>query len=499
MKKLNNILKQLDSIPLPDKNKILSFNNSNTSEAKKNNAYNRVKFKFRPVYVSFIVLFILIASFSGYKIIADETEYKEAVNFFIENELSIVGLSKSDIKNVYRDITTKRFSLSKTAEIIEKNISEHKIFQDAPSPEDIENLWNYKNSNGHYIIKNNYSSDINYEYRYIEKVDEETGYVRTEKTNFIKYENGNVQWLVLLDNFLVNDFIVSNDYILIYGTTLSYPSISSQYASRGRLALINKDGEIIWDKTIDNSFKNEQITAALIDNEEIVTISMASQNLCFTKYDLQGNITTFTNTKMDGYYEHIIIKLGDDYLVKHTNAKNEEILIKINNDGTLSDSFSFSSTNSKYFITNMIEYNNNVFISAYAVPKLNKNDNDAGGRADISNILNYIFENKKMDISNEELTKIVRENFTAILLVYNTETEEPEEFYSVNASLGSKLYINENNNLIWETENISDTYFSPYTSSFTIGGACYIYKYEFDEFGNIKGIEKTNEVTIFRR
>ena len=500
MKKIKATLKQLDSIPLPEKEKILSFNNREFSiETKENipkNTYTNRKFK--PAWSFSIILAILMISFSGYTIVAEELEYKEAVNFFAENGLSTEGLSRNDIKSVYRDITTKKFSHNKTAEIIEKNVAGHEIFQDEPSPKDIENLWNFKN-NGHYIINNNYinNNDISYVYQYIERFDDKLGYNVSDKTNFVKYDRGNELWSIKLDNFLVDGFTVYKDFIMVYGTSTSNSSSEPRY---GRLALLNSKGEMLWDKTTSNDFKFEYITSALFDDDNIITFSRGDFNyLCFSKYDIQGKLIKFTKNEVGNYGIYSAVKLGEDYLVQLKSGQNGEMLVKVNNDGLLFDSFSYSSADMDYYITNMLEYNGNVFLSAYSVPKPKSDDSNAGGRYDVAGILNYIFDNKKENISTEELTKLVRDNFTAILLVCNPETGVPNEFYSVNGSIGAKLFINEDNKLIWETENISDTYLSLATSSFTIGGASYIYRYVFDESGKIMGIEKTGEVTVFRR
>lgn len=501
MKKIKDSLKQLDSIPLPDKGKILSFNNKDFSiEAKENiskNTSNNKRLKFKPAWSFSIILAVLMISFSGYTIVAEELEYKEAVNFFVENGLSTEGLSRNDIKGVYRDITTKKFSHNKTAEIIEKNVAGHEIFQEEPSPKDIENLWNFKN-NGHYIIKNNYTDnkDTSYVYQYTEQFDDKLGY-NVYKAKFVKYDRGQELWSTELDNFSINGFTVSNDLIIVYGTSISNSSFQSDY---GRLALLNSKGEILWDKTTANDFKDEYISSALFDNDNIITFSRGDlKYLCFTEYDIQGNRIRFTKNEVGNYGIYSAVKLDENYLVQLKSGQNGEMLMKVNNDGSLSDSFSYSSADMDYYITNMIEYNGNVFLSAYSVKKPNDDERNAGGRYDISRVLNYIFDNKKFDITNDELTKLVRENFTAVLLICNPETGVPNEFYSVNGSIGAKLFINEDKKLIWETENISDTYLSLATSSFTIGGASYIYRYEFDESGKIVEIEKTGEVTTFRR
>ncbi len=47
-----------------------------------------------------------------------------------------------------------------------------------------------------------------------------------------------------------------------------------------------------------------------------------------------------------------------------------------------------------------------------------------------------------MEISSEELTPLVRDNYTAVLLVCDPEGGAPETFYSVQGSLGGKLRVN---------------------------------------------------------
>ncbi len=497
--KIKATLKQLDSIPLPDKEKILSFDKNEYSKERKTNsthiAYFHKTSKFKNILAFSLILAVLIISFSGYTIIAEEKEYKQAVSFFKEYGLSTEGLSRSDIKNVYRDITTKKFSYDKTAEVIEKNIAGHEIFQDEPSPEDIENLWNFKN-NGYYNIVNSYKGNTGYKYHYIERFDDKLGYNVYDKSKFVKYINEKEIWATELDNFIINGFTVSNDLIIVYG----YSDTSSNQIRYNRLVLLNDEGEIIWDKTISNNFNDEYIASALFDDDNIIIFSRGDlKYLCFSKYDMQGSLKEIRTNEVGNYGIYATTKLGDGYLIQLKSWESGEILMKVNKDGSFSDSFSYSSANREYYITNIIEYNENVFLSAYSVPKLNNNESNAGGRNDIARVLNYIFDNKKFDISSEELTKLVRENFTAILLICNPETGIPQEFYSVNGSIGGELFINEDNKLIWNTESISDTYLSLATSSFTIGGASYIYQYTFDESGKILSREKTGDIAVFRR
>ena len=147
----------------------------------------------------------------------------------------------------------------------------------------------------------------------------------------------------------------------------------------------------------------------------------------------------------------------------------------------------------------MIEYNENIYLSAYSVPKLEEETQNAGGRHEIANILNYLFDNGIYDISDEELTPMVRDNYTAMLLICDSNTGTPKEFYSVKGSLGGKLSLSNSGNLLWDAESITTTFFSPATSSFTIGGSSYVFRYTFDSCGKLVSQEKTGEIVNFRR
>ncbi len=79
----------------------------------------------------------------------------------------------------------------------------------------------------------------------------------------------------------------------------------------------------------------------------------------------------------------------------------------------------------------MAEYEGQICLSAYAVPK----QQDEGGRHEIASILDYIFSKEGRDVSSEELTTVVRDNYTAMLLICDPEGGDSKTFYSVKGSL----------------------------------------------------------------
>ena len=94
---------------------------------------------------------------------------------------------------------------------------------------------------------------------------------------------------------------------------------------------------------------------------------------------------------------------------------------------------------------------------------------------------------------------MLRDNYTAVLLLCDADGGVPHAFYSVKGSLGGKLAVNGEGQLEWETESFVDSIYSPFTSSFTIGGTCRVFRYTFDTSGRLLSQTDTGEIVQYRR
>ena len=425
--------------------------------------------------------------------VTDIREYNTAVQFFNEYKLSTEGLTRKEIKNVYRDIITKSFSDPKTAEVIIHSLSNdgiegNKIFQEDPTPEDIEKLWNDKNmwyptieQSGVYYKCYSDSVDNDWYCCYVEKYD---GNKLLWRTSFPSYRS--------FKDRIRGSKIVS-DGVIVYG--------------RDWISKFSEDGRILWLRALIDRGGDQFIKAVLenADGSYAVFSEMYDYYLCFSQYAKDGERLHSNEPVLVGTIESAVC-FGDGYLVQaHIHEKNEQgywtqghdEIIKVDQKGNVAESFAYKQEGICYHITDMIEFGGKIYLSAYAVPTVDAQEPLA--YMEIASILKYLRDNRIVIISSEEFTPIVRENYTAMLLVCDPDIGTPQAFYSVKGSLGGKFSLSDSGDLVWDVESITTAKYSPATSSHTIAGTCYVFRYTFDRAGALVNQEKTDEITEYRR
>ena len=446
-------------------------------------------------------VFLISIGVGTYTYAAEMQEYEDAVTFFSTHGLSADGLTRNEIKAVYRDITTKSFTYSKTAEVIQSSLSSalvdgYEISQEAPTPEDVENLWNLIRSEKYW----HGTEPIRYAHRTEYKMDDQLGFEVQDKSYFEKYDGDHLLWSVCIPEFWVNGYSIVSDGVIAYGETYTW---SSAQVSHAWMVKIDFDGNLIWKHMLSNGFEDEYI-AEILENADgsYAVISRGDfKFFCLSQYTADGKQTHFQKTEVGNYGIWNAARFGDGYIVQLGSYMTNEHarIVKVDHAGNITDSFSYDGEDAYYYITDMIEFDGRIYLSAYAVPRLADEDQNAGGRYEIAAIINYLFDNGIWEISSEELTPMVRDHYTAMLLVCDPSVGIPQEFYSVEGSLGGKLSLSDSGMLLWDVESITTTSFSPATSAFTIRGESYIFRYAFDHTGALANQEKTDEVAYFSR
>ncbi len=420
---------------------------------------------------------------------AEAKEYSAAINFFTENGLSIEGLSREDVKAVYRDITTQRFTNQKTAEVIRRSVPGTEIHQKETTPEELAALWNSNAKNAAASVGTDYAVHIKY------RLDETLGFDVYDKSEVDFRINGETIWSAEISSFLVSDCALTRNGTAAWGYTYTW---SSEQPSPAWLARLDDDGNMLWERQLDHGFRDESV-AAVLDNGDgtWAVISRGDlEYLCLSRFDRHGNELSFQKTQVGIKGIWNAVRLGDGYLVQLGNTIYGDTahLAKLDRDGNVTDDFIYESEECDYYITDMAEFEGRIYLSAYAVPR----QTDEGGRYEISNVLNDVLGRENWEISSEELTAMVRENYTAVLLLCDPNSGSAQTFYSVKGSLGDSVHA-EDGQLQWNVNSVVSTEFSPYTSAYSISGICKVTRYAFDSAGVLIGYEDTGETAPYWR
>lgn len=420
---------------------------------------------------------------------AETMEYRAAAAFFQENGLSTEGLSRWDVKAVYRDITAQRFTYGKTAEVLERAVPGLEITQRGPTPEELAALWSRN------VWMNAQSgAGISYRSEYKERPDEALGFDVFDRSVLECRRDGELLWTASFTDFYAEDAVITSAGTAAWGYT---PAWSSQQPVHAWAARVDETGNILWQRRLEHGFQRESV-ARVLDNGD-GTWAVISRGdlrfLCLSQYDTDGNELSFRKTEVGNYGIWNAVRLGDGYLVQLGNRTEGENarLARLDREGRLTESFTYAGEDCDYYLTDMAEFGGQVYLSAYAVPR----QTGGGGRYEIADILEYVFDMENREISSEELTPLVRDNYTAVLLLCDPEGGAPETFYSVRGSLGGKLRAD--GALVWDVESVVNTFFSPATSSFSIGGTCRVFRYTFDGAGTLLRQEDTGETVPYRR
>lgn len=445
-------------------------------------------------------LAVALLGASAVVITTEAREYKAAVTFFEENELPTEGLTRAEIKEVYRDITTRRFVSPKTEELIRERVAGVMILQDEPTPEDLAKAWDFDWSKWKDSLR---TSGYSYEIQITEKRNQESGYDEFEKSIVECYESSELTWTAEISDFAVQRCFHIAEGTVVWGyENLPMRSTADTYRWISWLGLVNDQGTVLWTKPLEHGFEQEYI-AGVVDNGDgtLAVISCGSlSELVLSQYDLTGKErSSFTNDSFTNGAAMDAIRVEDGYLVRveQSREKYRAHMVRIDRKANVLEAYDYESEDELYYLTAMIQYGGKIYLSGYTVPR--QENTDGSRSSEILNIWKRIMEKGPGDPEiNEWLTPLARANYTAILLVCDSDIGKPQAFWSVEGSLGGALSVNGAGELEWDVESIESTFTSAF-SSFSIGGTCKVFRYIFDAKGSLLEQKDTGETAVYRR
>ena len=305
----------------------------------------------------------------------------------------------------------------------------------------------------------------------------------------------NEQWRMKIEGFLPNGLTVVRDGVVVFGDEYIGES------SAAYLAKVSSDGKLLWKCMLDNGFKKESVLQVVEDGNGFAAVSREGlDTFCISHISEDGIQTDSRKTIVGNFGFWDLATAPGGYLVQFGNKIQQRFaeIAWVSPDGFLLGFKQYAGDGERFYLKDMICLGDELYCSGYLVPVSRDPKGMHSVNREIDLVLDEVIGNGRWEISNEELTPLVRENYRAFLLVCDAETGQPKRFYTVPGALGRELRIESGGDLRWIVESIADTYFSPGTSSFTIGGVSIAYRFSVGKDGKIGGAEKTGEVRAYR-
>ena len=480
-KKIDNILHQLDSYPLPDKTKILAAFPEVSAEAEEPvKAPIPVRRRLSPAKLAALAMAALLVVGGGITVAAMEAkEYNEAMDFFEEYNLSAEGFSRSEIKKIYRDIVSESFTYEKTEEALASGLVGYEIQSKPLDSDGLKRLWQlgYVWSIG----DQQQSGEVGVQYRY------DLG-VTSEKLQFsevIKMKNDQRVWKKRLDDFYVQEVRPVGDYVFVAGEAYQ----NGEGTRTVRVYLLDSDSDVVWCKDYKSNLSVPVVNYMLYQKGNCILFSASNDRMWILTIDMNGNYVSDRYARYDTTGAKItkVVSLGDGYLMLKGNQLMQE------KNGTVQKMASLQNGNEQYQITDSVEFNGLVYLSGRVVPNISI--------ADGKDILDYYEERFGQTLcSTEELTQFFKEQYTAVLLICDPNSGQLQQFYTIPGATGSNLTVKDNK-LTWnvnryaKVQHICETY-KDVRIGYLVGAGfglvqAAIWQYVFSPYGQVVGEKDT--------
>lgn len=430
---------------------------------------------------------------------AEQREYRQALSFFEENDLSTDGLTRKEIKAVYRDIITQRFEDAKTSEVMQNSLMQelpgYEISRKPLTPQMLESLWRYK-LHMPLATEQPKPDSITYRVDWIHREEPLADGSTFVGSKISQYRGENQVWSAYLPGYFIDEYRSVQEGLLVWGchyTDAIYLEEDERPAPVDHLIKLDTQGAVLWDVTMGTSAEYERIHQVLENPDGSCTV--------FSQTDAWGIVMTrllSDGSKKDQF--HVLeapcairngAKLGEDYLLQIQDDGGSRLL-RVDPEGQQTDEFCYKGTDADYFITDMQEFGGQLYLSAYAMPH-------SPYTSELGRISGDMEPAELEKLSSEEFTEMMRPHYTAVLLVSNAQDFTPREFYSVKGSLGGRLQLNAQEELVWEVESILDAEPTLMLSSSQMAGVCAVYHYTFLQDGTLRNQDLTDELRYFTR
>ena len=466
----------------------------------------------------------------GGTVAVDAITYTQAKDFFADNGLSTEGLSRADVKAVYRDITTKSFTYEKTDDVIAQGITQsvpgYEITADMDNPEDLRRLWEswasgeleslvidgeIKEADGDI-----YQKGIWYENETVDIYNAELGRTEVRETVVCKYQDDTLCWestvpfVVRLMKPIGKDTLVIGEKEYFRELVSGYDSIPKADASE-QIAYLDENGQLLWCKLLtedegiafdetDWAFDNADETFTLVTRRSKHENGAWEHCICVWQFNLQGQQLSYKEIEEGASSLSDVFQLDKRYVLSIPQQKGFACkLVLMEADGTVLTDAEYQITDQLQSIQDVAQVGDYLYVSTHTMLAGEGLDEIGRPNVALSQEKKALWELQNTH-SEKEVLERIRSHYTAVLLRCDVKTGEIQSFYSVPGVTADKLEIGKNGELAWYLQSLTQAEITeiPNRQAWVIRGTSVIYRYALDAEGNLVKQENTGELATYR-
>ena len=436
----------------------------------------------RRAWIAIAVAAVLTVSLGiGSIAYAENAEYVEAVAYFEENGLSTEGLTRAEIRTIYRDIKTQSFTYSEEGDRIVNYSSDGPvegkeiIVDERPVADEFNeeltkmSVWD--------------SGVYKYEFCLRDSVEDERGRMTDCLGGIVKLKYYSmVEWEYFEKGFASATGVAAEDGVYAGGT---------RWGENGVLNLptvikVSNDGEFLWSVTWGDDYDNldrveNHIWCMCLNPDGGVTAFTTFRDLEYYKYGItvtkispDGEIifSTFNQTDNIAISSACAYPFDGGYLAKMWDVPrlhhvSEQFVVRINPDGTIANAYCFSENGWDYYIEDIAETDDRVYVSVTAV-----NAEAAAGLEPL--------KDEKNHVPDEDFAPYVDGTFSALLFIIDRERGEMLDFYEVKGAFGAGIAVEDT--VDWQVKRLVKASFDMLFCNLYRGTAA-VWNYQFSKNG----------------